>query len=178
MKNIYKNIVILSAMLLLTSAVVVAGSDTASITIKGYITEVVSISITETAGYDNLDLNNNIVNQEIAKINFSANAKDGFTVNLSTSNDLNLVGNGDGQQEARYTLKYQDINDNEQTIGKSGDGATITYSDGSGAIIEEVSTQTVVTNATNRSIKINYVNANLLWEPEFSDTITLSITSK
>ncbi len=174
MSNFFKSVIALLAV----SSFLYADSDSASITVKGYITEVVSVSVSETNGLDNIDLNSSITDQEIGQISLSSNAKDGFTVSLQTTNDLNFKGNGSARQEARYTLKYLNITGAEKSIGKSEDGSNIVYTDGSGAVIENIGTQSSVTNVSNRTLKINYSDANLLWEPEFSDSITITVASK
>ncbi|MBT4445172.1 MAG: hypothetical protein HOC94_04775 [Waddliaceae bacterium] len=155
-----------------------ADSGTASLQITGNITETVTVEIDETSGYDSLDLNDSISSQEIARISINSNAKDGFTLTCTTSNNLNFKGDGTAQQEARYTLKYLSVDGSEKTIGKSDDGADVTYNDGSGAVLEDISMQSAITDSSNRTLKLSYTNADLLWEPNFTDTITLTLTSK
>ena len=164
--------------MLAVSAIATAATSTGTITIKGTVTESVSLSVAETSGFDTLNLSGNISDQEIAKLNIVSNAKDGFTLALSTTNNLSFKGTGSAQQTARYTLKYLNIAGTEQTIGKSGDSTDITYTDGSGATLENIGTQSSATNATNRTLKVSYTNANLLYEPEFSDAISLTLTNK
>ena len=163
---------------LMVSATLLASSGTANIQVTGTITEAVTIGIIETSGYDSLDLNSSISDQEIAKIAISSNAKDGFTLTCTTSNDLAFKGSGSAQQTARYTLKYLTSEGEEKTIGKSGDSTDVTYTDGSGAVLENIGTQNTVTDVSSRTLKISYLDADLLWEPDFTDTITLTLTSK
>ena len=135
------------------------GSDQATIMLTGTVDEVINVDMDATPGYDSLDLNGNLVDVEIARLSYEANAKDGFTVLLNSDNDLNLTGSGTAEQNARYTLKYLNIANTENVIGKVGEPHNLTYLDGTGVLIENIGTQTSSTDVSDRTLKLSYSKA-------------------
>ena len=169
---------LMSLCVLGASSVAHAGTDSASITLIGYLTEVVDATLNPAAGYDNLDLSGAITNQTVATLDLQSNAKDGFTVTLVTANDLNLVGTGAAGQALEYTLQYTDMATGTSNINKVGGGGALQYVDGVGVTLEDVGSQATATNATGMAIAFSYSTASALWEPSFEDTLTVTITSK
>ncbi len=154
-----------------------SGSD--SIKIRAYVSKKVNVDVEANDLSQSINLDKAFDNMEIAKINISSNIKDGFQLRLQTSNNLNFKGNGQSGQLARYVLNYQSIGGNVFKIGKGDDGADLDYKDEEGVIIENRGKQLTSTDAKGLSLFLGYNKPGpLAWEPEFADTITLTLISK
>ena len=155
-----------------------ASTDSATISLSGTIPEVVTVELDAGSGINDLYLGENLTDIEVARLTYTSNAKDGFTVTLTTSNDLTLIGNGSATQSVPYTLKYLSMAGTEKMIGKVGDPHDITYTNGTGALLEDQGTQSYAIFFHWRTLKLTYTLQSLMWEPQFLDTLTVTICSK
>ena len=155
-----------------------AGSDSDSVTLSGQFIELVKVHLFANSAADNLNLLQNHADTDIASVSYMSNSQGGFTVTLQTSNDLNLQGSGLGAQFLPYQLIYKSIFASDKVIGKALDLPDLIYTDGVGAVLEDRGPQatTVITSPMTLAFKAPPSTA--LWEPSFTDTLTISIVNK
>ncbi len=143
----------------LTSALHAAASDSGAVHITGTVDEVVEFVIQPTANALSLELKENF-EMAIAQIMYATNAKDGFKIKVNSLYDFALKGQGENGQDAAYKLKF---------------GHNPTEHNSQNAELLSVSSQSTTTDNVNEQLHMVFDEQDLLWEPEFIDTITITI---
>ncbi len=165
-KNILKNF-INKKLLLLTIVLftqVLNAQQTTSLTISGYVDEVVNLSITPKGEYGRLNLHSDSVDLPIATIFESSNASKRYLVKARSENN-SKIKNADGDEHIPYHMKYGQgplmvLSQTDQIIKDQSVGGL--YSS-SGKVV---------------SISFKGVAATTLTSGLYKDTITFTIESR
>ena len=163
--NAYK-IVMISAVFFLSASFGVFADTTGTLTLQGYVPEILDITVTPTGNQTGLDLSIDETDVEVATVVERSNKKTGYTVTLESANNGNFAGLDAGNTDVLpYTLSY--------------DGTSVDLSGGSAVITDEDGKSSGGRNGASRSVSISYTGSGeLLYEDDYEDILTFTIAAK
>lgn len=144
-------------------------TDTASITLQGTVEKFVSIDVTPSPGFDDLDLQSVVSNQNVATVTETSNVREGYTVTLTSTNATSLgtanpafVGQNGGES-LTYTLTY--------------DGNAVTFVSGSVQVTDSNTTTPAL--GIGKDMNISYDGTSVFLQSDvYDDTLTFTVTAK
>lgn len=129
-------------------------ATTGTLTLRGTIQSVLSLSVTPVGAYNTLDLTQDTVNLKVAEVTEVSNGG-GYVITLTSQNNGRLTN---GTDEVAYTVRY--------------DGATVTPTNTS----QVVKTSSQIGTAVS-DLEISYSGNTSLSSGDYTDTITLNIVA-
>jgi hypothetical protein len=160
---------IVMAILVVSAASVFAQeqlTDTGSVILTGSVPKKVRITVTPLNNYDALELDADVSDLAVARVNERSNVFAGYTVKVASTNasaGTPRFTGGAGSDFLEYTLKY--------------DGTAVTFS-GAEATITDATTRTSG-SGVDKDLAISYNgSAANIYEGTYSDTLTFTIEAK
>ncbi len=157
-----KTTIMIFAISLLTCTSALAATASGNLNLSGTIAEATSITVTPHANASALTLTSSAADLQIATVDETSNATNGYLIKAKSTNGSKLVHSSDSSQLVNYTIKYA-----------GGSAVTLTTSD------QTVKTQSTggTYNAVSSNVTISYsaVSAATRIAGTYTDTITFTI---